>query len=805
MYLKLHGCISRTSDPSIPLILIIDQYITHKSGRDRLFDHLATRSTQHPLVFVGHSLQDSDIRQFLLDLGNNEDRPRYFAVTPKITPPEKRMWESRRITHLEGTFEEFLSTLDEALPSVFRAVTATPVLPDLPIAERFIVRNPPLSRSCFEFLENDVEYVRNGLSVDSFDRRTFYRGYSPRWSATDANLDVRRDIEDSILSDAVLEEGEAGGTSFHVIKGHAGSGKSVLLQRVAWEAATTFQKLCLYLQPHGTLSFDALTELSQVVDERIYVFVDDVGDHILQVLRVLEQARQTSLRLTIVAAERTNEWNMTCTDLEPFLADEFEVRYLTTKEIDQLLALLEENNALFRLQNFSQEERRAELVDKAGRQLLVALHEATLGKPFEDIIADEYAEITPQAAQLIYLGVCFLNRYNVPVRAGIINRVYGVRFTDFQRQFFQPLETLVFTRYDSRTRDYVYQTRHPHIAEIVVDRVLDNVTDNFNMHRDMLAAMNIDYDADKNAFRRLVRGRSLLAAFPDHQMAAALYTTAKRRFGQEPYLFHQEALYEMHRPNGSLARATGLLNQARRIAPFDRTIVHSLAELQIRMADESTAPLEIESHLREAEKLAKPLTANSALDSYGYHTLAKVQLERLKLLIAEGPALDTEFLLNDRISAVSSVVQGGLQKFPDDPYLLDTESQLGSLLSDDDRAIKALQTAFTNTPDSVFVTIRLAKLLVETEDSKRAVEVHKTAIETGANDKQVHFNYARLLIEQADSDENEIAYRLRRGFSEGDSNFEAQFWYARQLYVVGNVEEARVRFRGLGRLSLNRN
>lgn len=802
-FLKLHGCITRTSDPSIPLILTVDQYITHKTGRDRVFDHLKTLSYEHPLIFIGHSLQDPDIRQILLELGKDDERPRYYTVTPSITPPEKRLWEHRRITPLIGTFEDFLSKLDNELPSVFRGVTVTPVLPDLPVAERFVVRNPGLSPACYEFLESDVEYVRSEMSAKQIDPRAFYRGYSPRWSAVDAGLDVRRGIEDTILSNTILDEVGDARTRFYAIKGHAGSGKSVLLQRIAREAAVTFEKLCLYMQPHGTISFDALSELSKVISERIYLFVDDVGDHVTQVSRLLEQASQASIRLTIIASERINEWNMTCGPLEPYLTDEFEVRYLSPKEIDSLLLLLEEHRALFRLEGYSAEERRAAFVDRAGRQLLVALHEATHGKPFEDIIADEYAEITPQTAKLIYLGVCFLNRYNVPVRAGIVNRVYGIRFTAFKERFFKPLESLIFVRFDPISRDYVYETRHPHIAEIVVERVLSNVTDSLNMHLDMLKAMNIDYDSDRIAFRKLIGGRTVLAAFPDHEMAKRVFVAASLKFRQEPYLFHQEAIYEMLRPNGNLIRASNLLHEARNLSPYDKTLVHSLAELQIRRAESSETSLETESLLREAEKLAHPLATNKAIDSYGFHTLAKIQLERLRMFLEEGVGIDTEILLNDRIKAVESVIEEGLQKFPDDSYLLDIESKLGGLLSDDDRAITALQTALDKRPDSAFVAIRLAKLLMDSGSMGEAIRVYRAAMDAGVNDKKIHFNYAMLMINQDSSNAYEIEYHLRRAFTEGDTNFKAQFWYTRQLYIMGNTVVARAKFDGLKKVTIN--
>ena len=778
MFLKLHGCITRTSDASIPLILSTDQYITHMSGRSRVFDHLKTLSYENTIIFVGHSLQDLDIRQMLLDLSEKDGRPRYFTVTPQATGPQKRFWESKTISCLEGTFEDFLTSLDKELTSVFRGITTSPIVPDLPISERFVVRNPGLSLACSEFLENDVEYVRSGLPTDSLDPKMFYRGVNPRWAAVESELDVRRDVGDTILSEAVLEEDTSPTFRFYAIKGHAGSGKSVLLQRVAWEAANTYGRLCLYMQPHGRLSFDALAELSRVIDERIYLFIDDVADLAPQALNLVEKARRSSLQLTVFAAERINEWNMSCDDLDPYLNDEFQVKYLSSKEIDLLLTLLEKHRALFRLDGLPYEGRRQAFVERAGRQLLVALHEATLGKPFEDIIEDEFAEITPELAKSIYLGVCFLNRYDVPVRAGIINRIYGIRFTEFQKRFFQPLESLIFTRYDNRTRDFVYVTRHSHIAEIVVDKALSDARANLDMHLQMIGSMNIDYDADRTAFRRLVRGRSLQDQFPDHQMVNAIYNAAYQNFGTEPYLLHQEAVYEMNRLGGNLQKVADLLNGARALAPYNSTITHSLAELQLKRYDDAMSPLEAEHFLREAEKLSKPLATPRAVSAHGFNTLAKVQLERLRMLIESGDETQSEFVLSSMVRAVEEVIQQGLQKFPGDSYLLNLESQLATLLADHERALTALKTAFQKTPQSPFIAVRLAKLLVGAGNKEEAIEVYRASIESGVTDKQVHFNYAKLLLDENHPDENEVEYHLRRGFTEGDANIEAQFWYA---------------------------
>ncbi len=107
---------------------------------------------------------------------------------------------------------------------------------------------------------------------------------------------------------------------------------------------------------------------------------------------------------------------MACDRLEPLVTNPYDVRYLSEPEIAELIAKLEQHSSLGFLFGKSQEEKRNAFVDRAGRQLLVALLEATSGVPLEDILVDEYKHIVPEAAQALYLTVCVLNRIRVPVR-----------------------------------------------------------------------------------------------------------------------------------------------------------------------------------------------------------------------------------------------------------------------------------------------------------------------------------------------------------------------------------------------------
>ena len=152
MLLKLHGCITRTANATCPLILTTDQYIDYLSGRDRIFDHLKYKAFEHPIVFVGYSLQDANLRAILLELAAlGEKRPRYYLVSPHFDDVQKRFWEGRRISPLPGTFEDFLKTLNQKLPADFRGL-AMPAVAHHPIENRF-VKHATLSRNAAQFRE----------------------------------------------------------------------------------------------------------------------------------------------------------------------------------------------------------------------------------------------------------------------------------------------------------------------------------------------------------------------------------------------------------------------------------------------------------------------------------------------------------------------------------------------------------------------------------------------------------------------------------------------------------------------------
>jgi hypothetical protein len=228
------------------------------------------------------------------------------------------------------------------------------------------------------------------------------------------------------------------------VGGPAGSGKTVALKRAAWEAATALDQLVLWFEETGALRPDALAELVDLTGKRIFIAIDRAALHVAAIDRLLSVAKQKQLPITILAAERDNEWSAYGARIsDRWHPRVFGMSNLSHKEVEELVDLLEKHDSLGLLEPLNREERIAAFTERADRQLLVALHEATRGKPFEDIVYDEYEGVVPEEARRLYLDICTLNQFAVPVRAGTISRVSGILFEDYRQRFFRPLQNMV--------------------------------------------------------------------------------------------------------------------------------------------------------------------------------------------------------------------------------------------------------------------------------------------------------------------------------------------------------------------------
>ncbi len=789
LYLKLHGCISKWDDSSIPLILTIDQYASHKKNRQRLFERFESYASDLIVIFVGYRLEDPDLRQLLIEIADQGiSRPRYYVVTPNPNPRDIRIWEQKRIQALNGTFEEFLDSLEESIPNALRSINTQDKIH--PVESKFVFHQH-LSPSTLSFLNKEVTYIVSNLSTEQPDARAFYKGASYGWAAIEAKFDAPRSLVNQLLTDIVItdEADRTSPTEFYLVKGYAGSGKTVLLKRLAWDAAIDFNCISLFLNGDGHIRIEPLQELCDLTNERIFIFIDRPSTRHGEIEKVISSSASRKLKVTFVCAERTNEWNIECQNLAKLVDESYELRGLSLKEINELIDKLDAHSCLGALSGQSREEQVKTFLDYANRQLLVALYESTSGKPFEEIIFNEYKNIVPEQARQIYLIICSLNRLQVPVRAGIVKRLTGISFSDFKENFFGPLESIVFAEEYKPALDMAYRTRHPWIAETIFERALPEASERFDLYIRLLGAMGTGYQPDRIAYRELVRAKDLMADFSDYQHIIAIYKTAQDRFIDDPYLLQQQGIFEMKRANGNLDRAYSLFSEARRIAPYDSSILHSLSELEFHRAHRTSGGLERDRHLQASKEIAQSLIGKNGDTAHAYVTIVKINTEKLIEMIEKG--VIEEGVFTSLVKEIEKTIQDGLQYFPDDEFLRSAEARFLQLIAQEQKATQALEKAFNSNSSSPYISRSLSKLYESQGKIELARSVLSKCLDILPAEKSVNSAMAKIFNKHFPSENLKAEIHWRRSFTDGDSNFTNQFWYARQLFINKKADDAK--------------
>lgn len=800
LFLKLHGCITITHDSKLPLILTVEQYVTHRQNRMNLFKILEDWARDKTLIFVGSSMQDSDIRQVLQQLGVDSDwRNRHYLVVPHISSLQEKFWQTRKIEVVRMGFSDFLTALDAAIPLLARAI-AVPA-PTLPCFARFNKTNPVLSPRAMDVLRNDLEWVHPGLGAPIVDPKDFYRGAGHGWGAIIQKLDVHRTMSAQILSEVVLDAEDADLLQFAVIKAPAGAGKSVLLKRIAWTAADELDALCFFVREGSMPSPELICEICESASRRVFIFVEDFGYDPVSVAQVCGRAAAKRLPITIIGAVRTNEWNVACEPLKPFVTNEYMLPYLSKPEIAGVIALLEKHGALGTLQGKTHAEREVAFTDRAGRQLLVALHEATLGARFEKIVRNEYEKITPVLAQSIYLTICSLNRTGVPVRAGLISRIHGITFEDFAKDFLGPLEQVVLYRKSKHLVDIEYIARHPHIADMVFREVLDTPRARLDALTRIIENMNLSFESDNSSFEHLVRARTVREWLPADEIIDEFFALARRVAPNDGHVWLQSAIAVMNRPEADLRDAEHLLEKAHELMPGNPIVTHSFAELECRLSEKAPSMLAAERHINRAIELAKSLVGNDARTAHGFTTIAKAEILRLRRQLREDVDRVSDEIIGNTIKRAEDALFQGVQKFGDDSYLSSQEADLAKLLADETRAVKALELAVSRMPGSVASAVRLSRAYTARGEDDRAIAVLRAAIDNSPTNSRLHMTLAEALLRQNTS-ADDIEYHLSKAFSPSDQNREAQFLYARQLYVNGKISLASEQFERVAKDSI---
>jgi hypothetical protein len=788
-YYKLHGTIDHLHDRDAPLILTQESYLNPKFNRRRLFARLEDLGSEFPIVFVGTRLADHHIREILAAVDAQAgSRPTYFFVDPSITTYDEQLLASRRMTPVCATFGDFMEALNRSV-----APEARPLYGVLEAAthsiERHFRRRVRVPESLRAFLTNNIEHVHTGLPSTPVSADLFFKGESTSWDPIERGYDIERHIYTTVM--LRLLEDQQNAVSVFAIRGVAGAGKSVFGRRLAYDLATRHDRLVLFGRAGTHLRADPLLDLHNLTGLPVVLFVDQAADQLRSLEELTHRLQAASVPITLVLLDTIAAFG---SGLEPFarqMQAEFELRSLTKGEIEALLSKLELNGALGLLGPMSQDERVSTFESLADRQLLVALYEATHGKQLEELLVEEYHRILLSEAQELYLLVCTLNRFSIPIRAGLVNRVMGVGFTDFEKRFLRPLEGLVFAEMDPRSRDFAYRARHPQIAEIVFRRILNTQTKQSEQYVRIIEGMNPSYGSDNAAMRKMLSARNLRDLSPDAAERRLILRVAHRVTNGDPFILQQQAILEMNSSGGDLEAAAALLEQAIEAQPKDPSLKHTKASLLARRAKLIKDPLARRTMRNGARAVLAELRQRQGSDPYGLAlkaTLAIDDLEdQLSALPPDAHAPAEPAIIRLMEDAERSLAQG-LAGHPDFEALTREAYRLRKVMGQGDRGVALLRRTLQQQPHLEFVATTYAKAIAD-RDLPEALWALRTCLAEKPNSRMLNQAFFELMMLEADDFRDALLPHLRRAYTVGDGNIAMHVHAIRYFFMRADRSE----------------
>ncbi|WP_158808415.1 lipopolysaccharide assembly protein LapB [Beijerinckia sp. L45] len=719
-------------------------------------------------------------------------RPKWYIVDPEAEDEDLKFWAAKNVDVITCRFGQFMSALDAGIPPLMRIGVTSKSDTDFPL-RRFYSTTSEESDLLRGSLQKDVTLVHASMPVAEQTAERFYSGYDTGWGCITQRLDARRKVTDDLLYKALLENEAPTDPIFILLKGPAGAGKTIALKRAAFDAATAYNAIVLWLEEAGQLRADVFVEIADLTRQPIYLFVDQVSLHVEKLISFLAVMKSKHVPVVIIGAEREADWTTYCGELQIRLQPHsIRVGALASSEIEVLLDLLERHNCLGELASKNRQGQVAAFASQefADRQLLVALHVLTRGLPFEKIVLNEYLSVSPEQARSLYLDIASLNQFGVPVRAGTMTRISGIDFEKYQESFFSPLIDMVAVGRDAYTGDHTYKTRHIHVAQILFRQVFDSDTAKSAQFVKIIAGLDVGYSSDGRVLEGICKGRTLTDNFQNADEVRQVFKAATLVAPKQAYLFQQWAIFESTHRDGDFLEAEFYAETAAWMQPKNSTFIHTQAEVaRKRAASETTQVLKDQLRRRARAFLEQMPKADRFRTS-----------SRCKLLVDEVADLSEELgddeksaqdqFFSEKLSDAEAAILKAQQEFPDDAEMFEIEARLWDNLKQKTKALKALERAWAKSPRGASTAVRLGKLYAAAGRGSDRLRVLKEAVERDPENKPAHHALALHYLEEDPANMADAAVHFSRCVAIDMHDFESKYMLGQIFFAEGSVIKA---------------
>jgi len=274
----------------------------------------------------------------------------------------------------------------------------------------------------YKDLENMKSYVEacgidylprilNSVNQDNKDKdiEDFFKGLRPTWNIIINSIDIKRNKENEIIEKLKDNKNV-------LLLGNSGSGKSVLLMRLAYDLIKNYEVFLSTGTVDSIKAIEFMKEYSSP-DKKTIIIIDNILAYKNTITDLVRRAEQLSLSVNFVLSEQTEKWQGESLSVLNFetvriaLDEETEMRYI-------------EKYSEIKHKTYSKEEQGNMISVSRGIFPILVLVTSGERKSLDKVIEDMYKAIEENEKEIMK-AILFSANYDVEIPKELIGSVYN--------------------------------------------------------------------------------------------------------------------------------------------------------------------------------------------------------------------------------------------------------------------------------------------------------------------------------------------------------------------------------------------
>ncbi|RDB02323.1 SIR2 family protein [Runella aurantiaca] len=647
-YIKLNGCMKDKSQ--YPFAFSTDDFLQLKSFYKAVLQDLKNLSTNINFLSIGYSYSDAFGRELLDKFDSYNYREKRWMINVDPFPNENALayYKQKKVCIVKCSFEDFFKKYNEWDLLQNETVVRKKGLSIFDSKNQYLSFPPKLLLNLEGIVKQlSVEYNRDRVIKDS----DFYKGEEPNFNLISRGVDVVKNkyllnFKNTIVD--VIKKNHSTIIPMFFINGDFGIGKSTFALRLVHELEKDieFDLVAFEIIEFNRVKKELLIDLVNNCKSKNLLFycdeieVESYFKTLLDIQRDLSIEQFQGCNVFILASIRENI-------LEKFKLNRNFSRMYNLKlegkfekdEIEDLLEKLKKTN-LVSYRDASEKNMLVEKIESSynSDSFISLMATVTSGKHENDLI-DSYNQLSSDT-QKAFLYTALLHKHKLLMPASWLKQNISMSWEEFTEKVINAEGKGILIQEVKMTHgtqpDLYFRTKHPLIAEKLVERFLENKDKQFAFYDRMLKTIE---PGQTNSYlvNNLLKAFIKSGEYSETQLNK-LFDSGYTKLSDDPYYLLNYAInLQSRREKKELKKALTLLVYAESLFDYrNHRFIHRRGSISFDLAklyfEESFNSSYVTFYLNEAKDLFFVKQILDPFSAYSYVDYIKLFIWELKNL-----------------------------------------------------------------------------------------------------------------------------------------------------------------------------